>query len=108
MTKKISKKEQYSIQVQDLMDVIPLSTDVSKQLDGERNKKGRVVNKSIRWVVKGYAVYSGTRSVNSIAYDDSEQFEFCLKVKDYKNFVQACEDRRAQLLEQYRKNAQTL
>ena len=87
------KAAAYSLQFQDLMDVIPTST-VAKHVD--------LINKKrlIEWVVDGYVVRSSMLDVYSVGYNDTEKFEFFLKLKDYKKFVEACEKRRAEILEQ--------
>lgn len=97
MAKKLSKKEEYLLNVQDLMDAIPLST-VAKFI--KQFKADGVTYRSIRWAVDGYAVHSDTRDVYSIGPGDTANFEFILKVRDYNKFVEACEKRRAEVLEQ--------
>ena len=97
MAKKLSKKEEYLLNVQDLMDVVPTSTvaKVVRQIN-DGGKKNRVV----KWIVAGYSVHSDLRDVWSISPGDTEHYEFTLMVKDYKKFVEACEKRRAEILEQ--------
>ena len=92
-SKKANKAAAYSLQLQDLMDVIPTSK-IDKQVDKIADCR------SITWVVDGYAVHSSLRDVYSIDMDSNEKFEFFLKSKDYKKFVEACEKRRAEIFEQ--------
>lgn len=89
----LNKKEAYSLNVQDLMQEISTSTVVKHvtYIDDFQ---------SIQWTVNGYTVYSSLRDVYSIDPHDREKFIFFLKAKDYKNFVAACEKRRAELREQ--------
>lgn len=89
----LTKTEQYSLQFQDLMDAIPTSTVIKHvdEIEGDR---------SIQWVINGYSVHSSMRDVYSIGLDEKPKFEFFLKANDYNKFVQACETRRAQILEQ--------
>ncbi len=87
------KAAAYSLQFQDLMDVIPTSM-VAKHVDLINKKR------SIEWVVDGYVVRSSMLDVYSVGYNDTEKFEFFLKLKDYKKFVEACEKRRAEIFEQ--------
>lgn len=93
----MNKKEKYELNVQDLMDAVPEST-VAKQLDVLIDEDDdKVLSRSIRWVVSDYVVYSGTRDVYSIGFDNSEIFKFVLKRADYKKFVSACQARRQEL-----------
>ena len=94
---KMNKKERYQLNVQDLMDSVSEST-VTKQLDVLIDEDDdKVLSRSIRWVVSDYVVYSGTRDVYSIGFDNSEIFKFVLKRADYKKFVSACQARRQEL-----------
>lgn len=93
---RLSKAEAYSLQVKDLMDAVPTST-VIKCVD--KIDKHRL----IKWVVDGYAVHSSMRDVYSVGLNEIENFEFFLKLKDYKKFVEACEKRRAELYGQLKK-----
>lgn len=83
----LTKTEQYSLQFQDLMDAISTSTSVNYV-------------KPVEWVLDGYVVHHPIRYVYSIGLNDTEYFEFRIKAKDYKTFVDACKKRRAQILEQ--------
>ncbi len=88
------KQETYKLNVQNLMNLIPNAT-VAKQIDEE--KSGRYTNRTIKWYIgNSYAVYS-SKFVYSIANDGTEDFHFFMKQKDYKEFVAACEQRRAEL-----------
>ena len=93
----LTKKETYLLQVQDLMAVIPASTvnKIVDQIDDTR---------SIKWVVDGYTVHSSLRDVYSVNMDDTERFEFFLKARDYKKFVEACEARRKELFNARKQN----
>ena len=83
----LTKTEQYSLQFQDLMDAISTSTSVN-------------YIRPVEWVLDGYIVHHPIRHVYSIGLNDTERFEFRIKAKDYKTFVDACKKRRAQILEQ--------
>lgn len=91
-TSKIKKdnQEKYALNFQNLMNLIPNET-VAKQIDEE------YTSRTIKWCIgNSYAVYS-SRFVYSIANDGAEDFQFFMKPKDYKEFVTACEQRRAEL-----------
>ena len=91
------KKTPYSLQVQDLMDLIPVS-EVAKQVDAVRDEDtGKVIGRTTRWVVGDHVVYSGIRDVYSVTPSDSEMLKFILKRPDYEKFVEACEARRKEL-----------
>lgn len=88
------KQEIYKLNVQNLMNLIPNAT-VAKQVDEE--KSGRYTNRTIKWSIDtSYVVYS-SRFVYNITNDGTEEFQFFMKPKDYKEFVAACEQRRAEL-----------
>ena len=89
-----TEQEKYALNFQNLMNLIPNAT-VAKQIDEE--KSGRYTNRTIKWYIdNSYAVYS-SKFVYSIANDGAEDFQFFMKPKDYKEFVVACEQRRAEL-----------
>ena len=94
MSKKLQQKQEYLLNVKDLMDAVPTST-VAKIIDGFDEEDGTKY-RLIKWVVDGYAVYSDDRDVYSIEPDETESFAFLLKARDYKKFVAACEARRAE------------
>ena len=94
----MKKTEEYKLNVQDLMDMIPTAT-VAKQCDILEDTDGKIVDTLIRWVIdEKYVIYSGIRDVYSIGQNFEENFEFILKAKDYKKFVTACKARRNELL----------
>ncbi len=95
-------KEEYQLNVQNLMDLIPTSI-VAKQTDVLKDGR-RIISRSIRWVVGNYAVYSKSHWVHFINSDNTEQCEFHLKTPDYQAFVDACEARRAELFGPKQKN----
>lgn len=91
----------YKDQVQYLLDLIPESP-VFKQ-DLTTNVEG-VVFPAFKWTVNNeYTIDSEFRRVFSIESDDVEVSLFQLKPRDYKNVIRACEQRRAALLQQYKK-----
>ena len=93
---KIEKEKQgtYKLNVQNLMNLIPNAT-VAKQVDPEEFQTS--TKHPIKWSIdNSYAVYS-SRFVYTIANDGTENFQFFMKPKDYKEFVVACEQRRAEL-----------
>ena len=93
----MNAKEQYELNLQDLMGSVPTSA-VAKQLDviiDEDNDK--IIDRQIRWVISDHVVYSGLRTVYSIEAEDLEVFKFILKRADYKKFVSACKARRKEL-----------
>ena len=90
-------KEKYEINLQDLMELIPVSP-VAKQVDVLKDEDdGKVLDRATRWVVGDWVVYSGIRDVYTIGTADTEIFKFILKRADYKKFVLACEARRKEL-----------
>ncbi len=96
---KQNMKEEYELNVQELMELIP-TVSVWKQVD-ELKYEGKVLSRSIKWIVGDYAIYSDMREVRSIEADDEESHKFFMKNKDYKEFVKACDQRRNELLKQY-------
>ena len=94
-------QEKYALNVQNLMNLIPNAT-VAKQIDEE--KSGRYTSRTIKWTIdNNYAVYS-SKFVYVITNDGTEDFQFFIKPKDYKEFVTACEQRRAELFGKKQKN----
>lgn len=88
------KQETYKLNFQNLMNLIPNAT-VAKQVDPEEFQTS--TKRPIKWSIdNSYAVYS-SRFVYTIANDGTEDFHFFMKPKDYKEFVVACEQRRAEL-----------
>ena len=90
-------KEEYSLKVQDLMDLIPQS-NVFKRVN--TFAESGVVFYTTIWTVGEYTVDSDFHLVCSIEADDKQQPQFRLKAKDYRNFVKACEQRKADILNQ--------
>lgn len=88
-------KEDYSLNVQTLMEAIPEVT-VLKHVD-PFEYEGKILYTSTKWTVGNYVVYSDMREVRTIEANDEEAFWFHMKVKDYKNFVKACNQRRKEL-----------
>lgn len=93
----MSKKEIYNLKLKNLMDLVAVSA-VSKQVnDFIDEEDGEVLERSIRWVVGNYAVYSSMRDVYSIKNNNTEVFKFVLKRADYKKFEAACQARRQEM-----------
>lgn len=93
-TKK-DNQEKYALNVQSLMNLIPSAT-VAKQVDILQNTTGIDI-RIIKWCIdNAYAVYS-SKFVYAIANDGTEDFQFSMKPKDYKEFVTACKQRRTEL-----------
>lgn len=93
----MNKKEKYALNLQELMDLVPVST-ITKQFDGfVDSDTGKIIDRGTRWVVGDHVVYSGIRDVYSIEPNDSEKFKFILKRADYKKFALACDARRKEL-----------
>ena len=92
-------KEEYELNVANLMELIPTAS-VWKQVD-ELEYEGKIISRSIKWIIGYYAIYSDLREVRSIEADDEEVHKFFMKAKDYKKFVQACNQRRQELLKQH-------
>lgn len=93
----MSKKEIYNLKLQNLMDLVPVST-VSKQVnDFIDEEDGTVLERTIRWVVGNYSIYSSMRDVYLIKNNDTEILDFILKRADYKKIALACEARRKEL-----------
>lgn len=93
----MKNKEKYELNLQNLMELIPVST-IAKQIDEFTDEdSGKIIDRNIRWVVGDHVVYSETRDVYSINLSNSETFEFILKRPDYKKFVLACDARRKEL-----------
>ncbi|MBQ6735943.1 MAG: hypothetical protein IJQ90_00450 [Alphaproteobacteria bacterium] len=97
-------KQQYQARVQNLMNLISVST-VAKQMDAiEDETDGPFRKRHIKWVVGDiYAVYSYTHNVYSIANNGDEFYRFVITPKDYRDFVRACNARRTELLAQNKK-----
>jgi len=94
----MNKKERYALNLQDLMDLIPAVSTIDKQVNDFKDKDtGKVIDRTIRWVIGDHVVYSGIRDVYSIGASDTEMFKFILKPTDYKKFELACEARRKEL-----------
>ena len=98
---KKEKQETYKLNVQNLMNLIPNAT-VAKQVDPEEFQTS--TKHPIKWSIdNSYAVYS-SRFVYTIANDGTENFQFFMKPQDYKEFVAACEQRRAELFRRKNKS----
>jgi len=94
-------KQKYSLHVQELLDLIPVATSVYKQ-DMTTEAEG-VVFPAYKWVIDDRAVDSDFHRVWSIEADDAEVSLFQLNKTDFKKVIQACEQRRAELLKQHQK-----
>ena len=92
---KMNATQRYDLNFQNLMDAVPTSGSVAKQVD--ESKFNNKVYRDITWVVDGYMVYSASRAVYSVSPNFEESLVFSLKLKDYKKFVVACETRRQEL-----------
>ena len=93
-------KEQYLARVQDLLDLIPNSSVFKYDdpfNDGER------IHHSYKWIVGGYEIDPAFHLVFSIEGDDSREPLFYLRNKEYKDVMDACRKRHAELLAQRRK-----
>ncbi len=94
---KKSYKEKYELNLQDLMELVPVS-EIAKQVDVLKDEdENKVIGHNTRWVVGDYVVYSGIRDVYSIGPSDTEIFKFILTPVDYRKFIVACEARRKEL-----------
>ena len=92
----LNKKESYSLRVQNLMGVIPTST-VEKHVTNMGD-----FSSIVQWSIGGYIIYSSFywHDVYSTSPNGKKHFEFFLEAKDYIKIKEACEKRRAELLEQ--------
>lgn len=95
--KKIEKnmKIKYRDQVQDLLDLIPISPvfkqDLTTSVEG-------VVFPAFKWTVNNeYTIHSDFHRVFTIEADDIEVSYLNLNKTDYKKVIAACEQRKKQL-----------
>ena len=92
-------KEEYELNMADLMELIP-TVSVFKQVE-KLEYNGELLSTSTKWFVGDYVIYSDMREVRSIEANDEEVHKFFMKAKDYKNFVRACNQRRNELFKQH-------
>ena len=97
----MTRKEKYSLMVQDLMDLIPVSSVFKREYTSKF--EDIPVAYTSKWIVGEYTIDTADHEVCSIEADDVEVHAFRLKQQDYEQVVQACEQRRAALLAKYHK-----
>lgn len=102
LIEKVSKRK-YSLQFQNLMDLVPESSVFKKD---ETFRAEGVILPANKWIIGcqvneehvEYSVDSDLHQVYSIEANDIELPIFKLKTKDYERLVKACEKRHALLL----------